>query len=68
MLMLAPTRLSLSFPSLPPLTLPLCPPSLFVTFVLYTLCPRFDSFDSFAMERENGSPVDRSREAACKRR
>lgn len=28
---------------------------LFVTFVLYTLCPRFDSFDSFAMERENAA-------------
>lgn len=56
--MLAPTRLSLSSPSLSlshshspsPSSLPL-----FVTFVLYSLCPRFDSFDSFAMERENAA-------------
>lgn len=39
----------------PSLILVLCPPPLFVTFVLYTLCPRFDSFDSFAMERENAT-------------
>lgn len=29
---------------------------LFLTFALYALCPRFDSFDSFAMERENAAP------------
>lgn len=62
MLMLAPTRLSLSSPSISLLTLSLCPPSLFVTFVLYTLCPRFDSFDSFAMERENAAARSTVRE------
>lgn len=30
-------------------------PLLFLTFALYVLCPRFDSFDSFAMERENAA-------------
>lgn len=48
-------------PSLTP-SLSLCPPSLFVTFVLYTLCPRFDSFDSFAMERENAAARSTVRE------
>lgn len=31
------------------------PVPLFLTFALYALCPRFDSFDSFAMERENAA-------------
>lgn len=41
----------------------LCRQRLFVTFILYTLCPRFDSFDSFAMERENAAvwSAERSR-------
>jgi len=55
---LAPTRLSspLSF------YFSLSPIPLFVTFVLYTLCPRFDSFDSFAMERENAATRSAVRE------
>ena len=57
---LFPLPLSISPPSLSlslslSLILVLSPPPLFVTFVLYTLCPRFDSFDSFAMERENAT-------------
>jgi len=39
--------------------------SSFVTFALCILCGRFDSFDSFAMEREN---ADEPREAPRKRR
>lgn len=41
---------------------------LFLTFALYALCPRFDSFDSFAMERENAAPRrGRGREAGGRR-
>lgn len=41
---------------------------LFLTFALYALCPRFDSFDSFAMERENAAPrQEGGREAGGRR-